>query len=346
MEAFEESDIVSVQFCVCFKAGREDEVSMVPVASGVQDTLKDIVIETMREWASMNSNWVQFEYAEQYPEKAKLRAEHASDEFDKIRYLYSIVNPPVETNLFDYKYDINYYLVIYELKSGSRMVGVRRARGLKALLSARNRIVQIIDDSLTALDQDVLKLDSEFDFVIDAEHVYILHSSGFESIAEVDRKILSRAREKALDLHERISFVDFTGIADHAAKHKRSARLVAAVWSRKNLDTLSATKVKRFARHTEVEFTEMNGVIRPAAGHEVGLLEAIDYRRYAVDIDEDGVKIFVATSRRRARRPPNEGGTQSATRGSEKTKAKGRMAIKALDNSPTAIQGENDDLPF
>lgn len=304
MEAFEESDIVSVQFCVCFKSGRKDEVSMVPVASGVQDTLKSMVTETMREWASMEGNWVPFEYAEQYPEKAKLRADHSIDEFDKIRYLYGIQNAPVETNLFDDKYEISYYLVIYQLKSGTRLVGVRRARGLKALLSARNRIVQIMDDSLTNLDRDVLKLDSEFDFVIDDQYVYILHSSGFESIAEVDSKILNRAKEKALELQQRIPFVDFTGIADHAAKHKRSARLVAAVWSRKNLDTLSATKVKRFARNTEVEFTEASGVIKPLDGHEAGLLEAIDYRRYAVDIDKDGVKVFVALSRKRAKRPP------------------------------------------
>lgn len=319
---------------------------MVPVASEVQDALKSMVGETMREWATMDGNWVPFEYAEQYPVKAKLRADHSIDEFDKIRDLYGILNPPIETNLFDYKYDINYYLVIYELKSGGRIVGVRRASGLKALLSARNRIVQFIDDSLTSLDQDVFKLDSEFDFVIDAEYVYILHSSGFESIAEVDSKTLNRAKEKALELQERISFVDFTGIADHASKHKRSARLVAAVWSRKNLDTLSATKVKRFARGTEVEFTETNGVIRPLDGHEAGLLEAIDYRRYAVDIDEDGVKVFVATSRKRAKRPPKEGGVKVKGRGKDQVKSKGQKAMRSMNNSPKSQLGEEDDLPF
>lgn len=323
METFEESDVISVQFCVCFKSGRHDVVSAVPVAPSVQDTLKSIATETIREWATMDGNWVPFEYAEQYPEKAKLRADHSIEEFDKIRYLYGIQNPPIETNLFDDKYEISYYLVIYVLKSGTRLVGVRRARGLKALLSARNRLVQIMDDSLTTLDRDVLKLDTEFDFVIDAQYVYILHSSGFESIAEVDTKILNRAREKALELHERIAFVDFTGIADHAAKHKRSARLVAAVWSRKNLDSLSATKVKRFARNTEVDFTEVNGVIRPHDGHEAGLLEAIDYRRYAVDIDDDGVKVFVAMSRKRAKRPP-------------KAKEEGAMPLKKSKKGNTA----------
>lgn len=325
MEKFEATDIVSVQFCICFKSGKQvksnavpiadgpkeapkpskqDEINTVPVADGVQEALKEIVIETLKEWESMNGGWVLFEYAEQYPVKAKLRADYSIDEFDKIRYLYTFQNAPIETNLFDDKYDISYYLVVYVLKSGKRIVGVRLARGLKALLAARNRIVQILDDSLTTLDKDVLKLDSTFDFVIDEQFVYILHSTGFESIAQVDEKILNRAKEKALELQKRISFVDFTGIADHAAEHKRSARLVAAVWSRKNLDTLSAAKVKRYARGTEVEFTETNGVIRPHAGHEAGLLEAIDYRRYAVDIDSDGAKVFIALSRKRAQRPP------------------------------------------
>lgn len=325
MEKFEATDIVSVQFCICFKSGKrvksnalpiaegaeeapkpskQDEINTVPVADGVQESLKGIVIETMKEWESMDGGWVRFEYAEQYPVKAKLRADYSIDEFDKIRHLYTFQNAPIETNLFDDKYEISYYLVVYTLKSGKRIVGVRLARGLKALLAARNRIVQILDDTLTTLDKDVLKLDNTFDFVIDDQFVYILHSTGFESIAQVDEKILNRAKDKALELHKRISFVDFTGIADHAAKHKRSARLVAAVWSRKNLDTLSATKVKRFARGTEVEFTETNGVIKPLAGHEAGLLEAIDYRRYAVDIDTDGAKVFIALSRKRAQRPP------------------------------------------
>lgn len=233
MEKFEILDIDTVQFCICFKAGAQDEINTVPVADGVQETLKDIVIETMREWETMDGGWVPFEYAEQYPIKAKLRADHAMDEFDKIRHLYTFQNAPLETNLFDDKYEISYYLAVYTLKSGKRIVGVRQARGLKALLAARNRIVQIIDDSLTTLDQDVLKLDNAFDFVIDEQFVYILHSSGFESIAQVDEKILNRAKEKALELQQRISFVDFTGIADHASKHKRSARLVAAVWSRR-----------------------------------------------------------------------------------------------------------------
>lgn len=304
MEAFEEFDIVSVQFCVCFKSGREDEISTVPVAVGVQDTLKSMVTETMREWASMEGNWVRFEYAEQYPSKAKLRADHSVEEFDKIRFLYAVQNAPLETNLFDAKEEISYYLVVYVLKSGKRLVGVKQASQLKGLLAARNRLVQILDDSLTMLNADVLRLDKDFDFVIDDQFVYILHSTGFENIAEVDAKILNRAKEKALELQQRITFVDFTGIADHAAKHKGSARLVAAVWSRKDLDSLSATKVKQFARDTEVEFTEAKGVIRPLDGHEAGLLEAIDYRRYAVDIDEDGVKVFVALSRKRAKRPP------------------------------------------
>jgi hypothetical protein len=177
-----------------------------------------------------------------------------------------------------------------------------------------------MDDSLTTLDRDVLKLDNAFDFVIDEQFVYILHSSGFESIAQVDEKILDRAKEKALELQQRIAFVDFTGIADHAAKHKRSARLVAAVWSRKNLDTLSATKVKRFARHTEVEFIETNGVIKPLDGHEAGLLEAIDYRRYRVDIDTDGAKVFIALSRKRAQRPPKAKQEPSEKAKGKKTK--------------------------
>lgn len=303
MEVIEETDIAGVQFCVCFKSDRKDEVSSIPVSAEVQKSLKGMIVETQREWSSMDGGWVRFEYAEQYPSKAKLRAEHTVEEFDKIRYLYGIENAPIETNLFDVKYDISYYLVIYTLNSGSRVVGVKQASQLKGLLSSRNRIVQIIDDSLILLDRDVLRLDKDFDFIIDDTFVYILHSTGFENIAAVDEKMLSRAREKALELHQRVSFVDFTGIADHAAKHKRSARLVAAIWSNKELDTLSAAKVKRWANRTEVEYTEVAGLITPSVGNEAALLQILDYRRYAMDIDSKGVKVFEALSRRRAKRP-------------------------------------------
>ena len=79
------------------------------------------------------------------------------------------------------------------------MLGVRQATQFKGAFKGHS--LSLIDDTLKMVPDHVFKLDDEFDFLITAQHVYILRPDGFRAAA--------RAREMTLELSRR---PDYTGL--------------------------------------------------------------------------------------------------------------------------------------
>lgn len=328
MNAIDPKEISQVEFCVCLEPEEKEVFLTVPVSAEVQGALKEMLVDTIKEWDSIDSGWIPFEYAEQYAHKEKIKTPTDGSEFEKLKLLFGLKNLTSTTDIVGSQEDLIYYLVIYTMKNGERYVGVKRATQLKGLLSARGRLIRWLGDSLKILDMDVLKLDSDFDFVIDDKHVFILRTSGFEYIADVDEKTLSKAAEKAIGLQTKLPFIDFTGIADYVGTHKRSARLVAALSARNDLNEISAEKLKDWAKNTDVELEEEKGIIRPAKGSEEGLLQIIDYRRYSVNIDMGEVKVFIAQSRRPAKRKSDKPKIKAGAKDKEAKKPRKKKGTK------------------
>jgi hypothetical protein len=142
-------------------------------------------------------------------------------------------------------------------------------------------------------------LDEQFDFLITAQNVYILHPASFERIAAIEEFAAVKAREKMLALGTQVKFIDFVGLADFVAKHRRGARLLAALSSRDDLQVIKRDLFIKAAKESGIVLVKSGHKLKPAKGSELGVLEILDDRRYTTALKLGPKPAFVASSRRR-----------------------------------------------
>jgi hypothetical protein len=92
MNAIDPKDIDQVEFCVCLEPEAKEIFLTVPVSAEVQGALKEMLVDTIKEWDSIDSGWIPFEYAEQYAHKEKIRSSTDGDEFEKLKFLFGLKN--------------------------------------------------------------------------------------------------------------------------------------------------------------------------------------------------------------------------------------------------------------
>lgn len=189
-----------------------------------------------------------------------------------------------------------YYFGVFRDDRNRKLLGVRKATQFKGAF--KGRFVSVIDDTLRMVADKVFKLDNEFDFLITARHVYVLHPAAFEHIAEIESYAAERAKEKTLALGETVTFLDFTALAEYVEKHRRAARLVAALNGRDDLGTIKKAMFIKAAAETGVVLERSHRKLTPAKGSELGCLELLDHRRYTTALRPGSRPAFIAGSRR------------------------------------------------
>jgi hypothetical protein len=97
------------------------------------------------------------------------------------------------------------------------------------------------------------------------------HPAPFEHIAEIESYAAVRAEKKTLALGDTVTFLDFTALADYVAKHRRAARLVAALNGRDDLDTITKAMFTRAAAETGVTLERAGRKLKPRQGRRTGL---------------------------------------------------------------------------
>ena len=101
-----------------------------------------------------------------------------------------------------------------------------------------------------------------------------------------------KAEEMTLRLGDTVKFLDFTGLAQVVAKHKRAARLVAALKARSDLGSIKRS-ISQAAEETGVKLEKVGRKLVPKAGDEIGCLELLDHRRYTTALKAGPKPAFV-----------------------------------------------------
>lgn len=301
IENFNLRAVRTVEFGVCVEPENQESVVLVPASSDIKGALEEMLGFTVAQWEQIDAEWRDFEIAEKYASTERLRAPLDAEELARLREMYSWTNLPPRSDALAAPGEVIYYFAQFYDDLGRKLVGVRRATQFKGLVKARNRLVQMMNDTLKLVEAEIFRLDVDFDFLLTSTHAYILRPSGLEFIADVGAYTTERASEKALALAHRLTFVDFSPIAQYAATHKRAARLVASISVRADLEKVDRDRLVLQAKRTGVQVQEVNGLVSPAQGSELAFLELLDYRRYEVDLIPDEPNAFVAEARRRVR---------------------------------------------
>lgn len=179
-------------------------------------------------------------------------------------------------------------------------MGIKKGTQLKGTLGARNKLMRLAgDDTLKMIEDDVLKLDREFDAIVTDGHVFMLKVRSVEYLANIVEHVAGAAAHKVQQIHDTIDFLDFTRIQADIARHPRMARMAASIAARNDLAQIRQDRIQELAAHHGLVLNNVDGRLRCRRQDETKLLEILDDRRYQVDLTATGPVPYRATGRQK-----------------------------------------------
>lgn len=294
---FDLENVTVAEFGVGRDEGDGQAFVVVPVDTGVQTALREMAQATLAAVQNKKDDPKRYEPSEKYESIEYLYLPVNDQLANTLRVLHEAQNLPIDSNALAQPSDVFCYFARFTDKKGRRLTALRKAAQFKGILKSKGRLVRWVDDTLKIVQDDVFKLDSDFDLLIDAKNVHILRPSGFEFAGKLQQAILDAVPENIKAIQNDLPFVRFDGIERYAAKHPRAARYLASIKGQAETKNINKAALKKLCKRTGVEVSESNGKIAIAAGHEMGFLEVLDRRRYELELVNGQPERFKASSR-------------------------------------------------
>jgi len=295
---FSANEVRSVDFGLCHELPEGERYTFVPVDSAVKAVLKEMLDATVSALRVGDGKWDTFELAEKYGSVERLTVRLDQPCTAKLRALFAAENLQVNASAIKGTDTLAYYFATFRDGRNRKLMGIRRATQFKGVIKARNRLVRLLDDSLKLVDDDIFKLDQDYDYLLTGDHVWILRPAGFVYTAGIEDVIAERVTEMVTDLDCDLPTVCFSALSDWISSHRRASRLVAALHSRKDLPKTSMKRLKALCKENGIEVGTKNGRIIPQEGFEMAFLEMLDRRRYRISLVDNETELYVALGRR------------------------------------------------
>ncbi len=190
------------------------------------------------------------------------------------------------------------YFARFTDENGDRLTGMRQSTEFKGILRHRARLIRLVNDTLRMTQDDIFKLDTEFDVLIASDEVRILRPVGFETIGQLQQVIRDAVPQNTQALQNSLGFVDFDSIEEFAKGSVGAARLLASIRT-KNVDGITVDSLRRECIDNGVE-VDFDGVRLTVAGEAVlGFLMTLDRRRFSTELIPGEREVYDASNRRR-----------------------------------------------
>jgi hypothetical protein len=294
---FDLQNVQVTEFGVGLDEGDGRTYRIVPVGADVQGALREMVAATWTSLQSGDGNPDKFDPSEKYASQEVVYLPREDDLAANLALLHDAENLPIDAEALSTPSAIFCYFARMTDGQQRRLTAVHRASQFKGLLKSRNRLVRLITDSLQIVEDDVFKLDMDFDLLIDADNLHILRPSGFEFTGELKEAILAAAPKNIAVIRANLKFVDFDAIKKYAGKHPRAARYLASIRSQRTKD-IDKHALVTLCEETGVNVSEIDGKVFVEADSIMGFLEVLDRRRYEVPLVPNAPERFRAASRK------------------------------------------------
>ena len=293
---FNFDSIRSIEFGIGSDDGDGGVYSLIPVDQKVQEALREMGADT---WSAMQENGEPDEYepSEKYASQEYVYIATDDDLAARLSNLHRASNLHLNAAALKEPRPIFCYFAKFSDAKGRRLTAVRRASQFKGIL--KNRLIQLVTDSLRLVEDDTFKLDSDFDLLIDSANIHILRPSGFEFIAELQQAIREAVPANVASIQRDMPFVDFASIEEYAGSHTRAARYLASIRSQRETQNISQTLLKKVCKAHGVDLQTRNGRITIRAGSEMDFLDILDRRMYELELVEGSPERYRAGSRRK-----------------------------------------------
>ena len=268
----------------------------VPVTLSVKRLLGEMLKTTLNNLGD-SLHWEQFDCAERYPSTACLKYPTNDAVVINLKNLYTVQNIPSAADALQDPSKIDYYFARFRDKQGNECTAVHKASTFKSAVG--KRFMHIINGQLTAVENDLFRLDSDFDFIIFPDQIAIYRPIQFERIADFDNELINIAPAHIQTLTAAITDLDFTFATAFVPKSARIRRLLAAITTRSDLSSISADKFSNACKENGISLVQHNGKWTPEPKHEMAFLEMLDRRRYNDPLIDQNPDAYRADARKK-----------------------------------------------
>lgn len=293
--SFNFNKIKTTEFGVCID-DTEETYYIVPCDQSVQNALNEMLVHTMERLNINGETLDAFDPADKYSTNERLVISLDSEYVLTHSQVYKSNNFATNSEALNEPQKLICYFGIFHDDEGNKLVAFRKATYFKGEL--KKQLVAIWDDSLRMVQDQVFKLDHDFDFVIFDNQVYIWRPSGFVFISGLDEQVSASAIKNLQVLGQEISFINFNSLQEFISTHKRAMRLIASLASRSDLKDISLEKLKKMCGDGNIGYSFDGNVITIEKGHEITFLMLLDRRLYKIDLIEDKPEVYQAASRK------------------------------------------------
>lgn len=295
---FDFENITTTEFGLGLDQDDSRTYVQIPVDMTVQTALKEMVQETIKQFAKNSQEPETYSPSEKYASNEYVTLPINDDMAVNIKALHDAASLTENASALQSMDDCFAYFYRLHDNNGKKLTAVRRSSQFKGILKKKNRMIRWLDDTLKAIPDDIFKLDSDFDFIVDDSLIHILRPSGLEFTAQLQGEITAAVKTNIQTISTQITFIDFTNISEYAEEHTRAARYLASIKSQQEAVNINKDKLKQFCETANISFSEDNGKIFVEEKDVLGFLEVMDRRRFWIDItDEDDPELYRAPSR-------------------------------------------------
>lgn len=291
-------EIRNVHFGVAVK--NVEGYRFVPVDIEVKTTLKDILISTQN---NVNANSVglrEYEPSEKYGTREQLFISLDDDHLDYLRGIFNETNILIDSQpIENYVAQIEFYFAFFILNNGTRVLAVKRPTIFKSLLKSRNLMIRWSGDTLMKMEDQIFKLDEDFDFYVYNNIVYINQPSGFQYTTHIEEFVQERAYDATINLATRVPLIRFTVMADFIRESKTGAKLIASIKKRDDLNQINKKNLMRLCNRLRIQLEENDDEsIHPSFEDKyIDFLMVLDRRLFEYSLIKAQKELYEAHSR-------------------------------------------------
>lgn len=294
---FDMNSIVTVEF----GTGRDIEggrtFAIAPIDNQVQEALQDMLTKTASALNADEDEPKLYEPTEKYASQEALYIPTNDEYVTELRELHTATNLETDADALNETPSMFCYFARFVDQGTRQLTAVRRATQFKGIL--KSRLIRFFDNTLQMVNDDIFKLDRDFDMLIDSDNIQILRPSGFEFVGRLQAAIRSAVKSNVQAIQADIPFVEFENIQAYAQSHTRAARYLASISSQKATENISRKLLRRACKTHGVEVQLKGGKIEVSAGHEMAFLDILDRRRYVQELIEGSTEHYKASGRQR-----------------------------------------------
>lgn len=297
---FDFDAIETVEFGVCTRREGEIDFFDVPSANDVAGNLREMARDTWQRLLEVAPDPVPYDPADESKGNQHLFV----DAGDELVALIQDVNEafvfrPGGGMLMDQPSRFFCYFARFTDDAGRPMTGIRLSNEFKGIVRHRNRLMRVMNDTLRMTEDNVFKLDADFDLLVGTDEVRILRPAAFETICRLQQAVRDAVPRNVARLQQSLGFVEFGTIEAYAHAHVPAARLLAGLVT-KRTDGITPQSLTVACQNNGVPVrVDAQGQVLIAEDDVVGFLRTLNRNRFNTELIPGEREVYDASGARR-----------------------------------------------